>query len=99
MGTIAIQQPNKPRIRKHAVAPPSLKEVQEMVGGYVELVWRGRTTTGDVAQFFANEDGLSLELPPNPEGNVLFAETFGEMQTQIFVGAVVVLIGDDVQWT
>lgn len=99
MGTIVIQKPNASRTTKRAVEPPTLADVQGWVEGYVELVWRGRSASGELVQFFANEDGLSMELPPNPEGNVLFAELFGELPTQIFVGAVVALVGEDVQWT
>lgn len=46
-------------VRMHT-APPTLKQVQEAVGGYVELV---ELDNGD--QLLVNEEGLLLGLPLN----------------------------------
>jgi hypothetical protein len=58
-------------------APPKLKELQEIVGGYIEVFFRD----GD-SVFVANEAGLIIGLPPNPffngiVGNVIKLTGFG----------------------
>ena len=52
-------------VRMHT-APPSLKQVQEAVGGYVELV-----TLDNEDQLLVNEEGLLLGLPSNPWASAL----------------------------
>lgn len=45
---------------------PSLAEAQEIVGGFVEMVYlRGGS------QMLVNEDGRMLELEPNPDASLL----------------------------
>lgn len=44
---------------------PSLEELQAAVGGYIELV---RVKGGEL---WVNEDGLSLQLPPNPAASLI----------------------------
>lgn len=50
---------------------PSLEQLQELVGGYIEIVKRD-----DLFVYLADEDGLAKQLPLNPRyppivGNVL----------------------------
>jgi hypothetical protein len=104
MGTIIIHRPDGMEMRK-ASAPPTNKELSEIVGGFPELVhvlYRGKR-----AQMFVNEDGHRLGLAPNieatriyhaasvnranlPEGTILTG-------VPIIVGPAVVLDGADVQ--
>jgi hypothetical protein len=45
---------------------PDLKQLQDMVGGYIEIV-----RLSDGRQLVVNEDGLSLELPVNHVASTL----------------------------
>lgn len=92
-GMVIISAPNKPRRRIERMEEPTLEEMQGWVGGYVELVWRGNDEHGEPVQFFANEEGLIKQMLPNPDGNLLFRETFGEDFPQLLVGPCVVLRG------
>jgi hypothetical protein len=44
---------------------PSLERLQELVGGYIELLSPSLHALPD-RHVLVNEDGLSLSLPPNP---------------------------------
>jgi hypothetical protein len=92
-GLVTISAPNKPRRRIERMEEPTLAELQEWVGGYIELVWRGKDENGERLQFIVDEEGLIKNLPRNPDGNLLFRETFGEDFPQILVGPCVVLRG------
>lgn len=47
----------------------TLKEMQEKVGGYIELVGRTNMAPGNL--MFVNEDGLSLRLPENRRAGLM----------------------------
>jgi len=47
-------------------ADGSAKELQEAVGGYIEAV-----LYTDAFVVYANEDGLMMQLPPNPKASAL----------------------------
>jgi len=44
---------------------PHLAQLQDMVGGYIEVINLGKQ------QMVVNEDGLSLNLPPNKAASML----------------------------
>jgi hypothetical protein len=47
----------------------TLKEMQEKVGGFIELVGRTNMAPGNL--MFVNEDGLSLGLPENRRAGLM----------------------------
>jgi Domain of unknown function (DUF3846) len=54
--------------------PLSLKRLQQLVGGYIEMVWTGEPYKSNC--LMVNEEGRLLGLPPNPHfpqlvGNVI----------------------------
>ena len=64
---------------------PSLKEVQQIVGGWVE----GLTlSNGD--GFFFNEEGKMLNLPKNSPASALLQESFPEKTVDILGNVVIV---------
>lgn len=67
MATITIIQPDgtKTVTEREPTDHPKLKELQEAVGGYIEAV-DAYLPEGTVA--YANEEGLLVGLPRNPEG-------------------------------
>lgn len=67
--------------------PPSLDELQEKVGGYVELM-----NLTDGGQLLFDEDGVMKQLPVNAEATDL-AFRLGKVPTTI-VGNAVHLTGD-----
>jgi len=48
--------------------PPTLKEAQKIVGGYVEIVFCPYSPD---LQLLVNENGLGLSLPLNPEASLI----------------------------
>ena len=67
MATVTIIQPDGTTTvdERDPSDNPSLKELQQAVGGYIEAV-DAMLTDGTVA--YANEEGLLLGLKPNPKG-------------------------------
>jgi len=62
---IGINSIIEPPIRVESMTEPSLKEVQNFVGGYVEIVY-----SGDM-QILVNEEGSMLGLPENSVASIL----------------------------
>lgn len=85
--------------RRDMTAPPSLPELQELVGGYIELapmLNHFMTPQGlKPCVAFWNEDGRMLKLPRNNMATAIWSESVPELRSQPIVGNVVVLIGDD----
>jgi hypothetical protein len=67
---------------------PTLKELQEIVGGYIEVVYRTRFNPTFQGQMIVNEDGYSMSLPVNTKGT----EVYGDPNRQT-VGNIVILTG------
>jgi len=70
MKAVFIIQPYGPIIRTEQKAVPSLKQLQDAVGGSIELLpgftrfeFGGKTYTRGAA--FVNENGISMQLPFN----------------------------------
>ena len=75
---------------------PTLKEIQKMVGGYLEFVW----DNGDI-QIICNEEGKLMGLPYNREAseiwyNVIREANGGSVYDEVdcLVGDVVILEGE-----
>ena len=87
-----------PTLYRLSDAPPSLKEMQRMVGGYVELVtrWNAFNAEGEPIphQLFANEEGRLMGLPYNAEASELWAQVAGSgVASCALVGNCVLLLG------
>lgn len=50
---------------------PPLRDLQKLVGGYIEMVPHSFKLKGKPAILFVNEDGLRLQLPRNEQATVL----------------------------
>lgn len=92
-----IYPPNKPRYETEIT---SFKQLQEAVGGYVEIVRIENDSTKVLA---VNEDGQALDLPPNkqfplptPEKAVAFPDGVTVIGAQLpyILGTVVILPSD-----
>lgn len=59
---------------------PSLDEMQEIVGGYIEGVTVG--INGEPCRMYVNEEGLIKNLPTNPAGQLMYG---GEIRGDIIV--------------
>jgi hypothetical protein len=95
---IVITPQNIQAIRR--ADPPTLEEMQKLVGGYVELitnygVWDEQGP--HPAQIYCNEDGKRLELPANPLATEYVRILFPHFN-DLLVGTVVVLT-DETRWT
>lgn len=105
MGTIHVYKPDGTLEMRVSHKPPSLNELKELVGGYIELVHV--LFDGRARQMIVNEEGHLLDLPYNesatriyhaagvrrlglPEGTIL-------QNSPTIVGVAIVLDGDDVQ--
>jgi hypothetical protein len=65
-------------------APLELKELQTLVGGYIEAV---KLTPKSNVMMMVNEEGRLMDLPPNPHcPGVLGNVVVGKMQGAQFVG-------------
>tara|TARA_R100000322_G_C5278861_1_gene149154 strand:- start:15 stop:290 length:276 start_codon:yes stop_codon:yes gene_type:complete len=64
---------------------PSLEEMQEFVGGYIEVV-----TLPDFRQMVINEEGKLLNLPINMVATNLFEKAFG-IGTDVICGKAMIL--------
>ena len=73
---------------------PDLEELQQMVGGYIEVVWvrhKGRRTA-----MIVNEDGYRLGLSVNPRASQIYQATalfVGQTTDHMIVGDAVILEG------
>jgi hypothetical protein len=69
---------------------PTLERLQELVGGYIELISpRMHPLTGK--HVVINEEGLLYDLPPNPTATKMLG------YPQMLVGNVVVCEEDDIE--
>jgi len=66
--------------------PPTLKKLQKMVGGWIEIIY---FNNGD--QMIVNEEGRILNLEPNREASIIYAENKGH--PYLICGDVVLLKG------
>jgi len=69
----------------------SLKQMQEIVGGYIEFTTATDAKTGERVALCVNEDGLSLRLKPNPflhgvVGNAIRGKIVAGAEGDDFVG-------------
>lgn len=69
---------------------PDLKQLQSIVGGYIELV-PGLKYEGDEAYMYVNEEGKLKGLPINYKATELFQKIFGPFD--VVCGNVAVLVG------
>jgi hypothetical protein len=82
-------------IRRYVDAPLSLRELQDIVGGYIQLVssqaqWQDLTD----GEFVVNEEGLlSVGMPTNGNATELGHELNLYMHERGIVGDVVLLFG------
>jgi len=87
--TIEIENSNGTKVTIISGEQPSLKELQDLVGGYIELVH----TPNKPYQVLVDEEGQDhWELHPNSLGTA-----FTDIDTDtypILVGPVVILVGD-----
>lgn len=79
--------------------PPSLADMQAMVGGYVEHVhtWTHKDNSMP-CQLFVNEDGRMHGMFTNTAATTWFNRQCPDLVLAPLVGPVVVLVGKDVQW-
>lgn len=88
-------------IKEYMGATPTLKEMQEAVGGYLETVphweqWMRNERTLDVA-VFCNEEGKLMQLPVNEFATKEWQaeqSRYGHVLDDVLVGNVIVLYGD-----
>lgn len=79
---------------RRAVKSPSLPELQNLVGGYIEVVHV--LYNSQRAQMIVNEDGIGLCLPMNERATELYRETachVGSPTAHVIVGDVAILTG------
>jgi len=55
----------------------TLKELQALVGGYIEVVYFGSNSKMAGLAMIVNEDGLRLNLPFNETASVMLSESRG----------------------
>jgi hypothetical protein len=102
-GTMIIITSSGTRTEKPLVSPPTLKELQHAVQGYIEKVpyfdrYLHETGMRDCL-VYCNEDGKLKQMPVNTEATRLWRlSATGDENSQlgdILVGHIVILIGDD----
>lgn len=85
--------------RRDVTAAPKLAELQELVGGYIELapMLNHFMTPQGLEPYVAfwNEDGRMLKLPRTNMATAIWSYSVPELRSQPIVGNVVVLMGDD----
>lgn len=77
---------------------PTLEELQEIVGGYIEIVYV--MYGGKRIQMIVNEDGHAMSLPLNREATHIYHATAalrGYRTEHPIVGDAVLLVGQDIQ--
>jgi hypothetical protein len=72
--------------------PPTLDQLQQGVGGYIEIVPGWNQYQGAWAVMFCNENGKLDRLPPNARANALMSDYF--LAHDRLVGDVVIVTGD-----
>jgi hypothetical protein len=77
-------------------APPELKTLQKLVGGYIEVVPHFKTLYGKPCVAYCNEEGKLNGLPINHGATALWAAALGASVKlhDVLAGTVVVLTGD-----
>lgn len=85
--------------RRNVTENPSLGELQELVGGYIEIApMLNHIMTPEGLKpcvAFWNEDGRMMQLPLNRLATEMWSESVPALRTQPIVGNVVVLTGDE----
>lgn len=90
-GKLVIIEPNGNRLNVGYPDKPSLKNLQDAVGGYIERV-RVRVD-GRVRDGYVNEDGIAQELPVNFPAMQLLAPPF-DQRVNTLLGNLAVWIPD-----
>lgn len=79
--------------------PLELDEVNKLIGGYIELVPLWKTTLqGQRCVVFCDEEGKNKNLPFNAQATAqwrMAGERNGVQITDVLVGPVLILTGDD----
>ena len=68
---------------------PTMKELQKLVGGYIEIVVRTVFNPTFVGQMIVNEDGVSMNLPVNAYGTTIYG-----WSSMPIVGNIIILTGN-----
>jgi len=92
-----VIRPGQPMETWDLDKPPELKTLQELVGGYIEMVPRFTSFAGEACIAYCNEDGKMKRLPVNAEMTVLWAQNLGttiNMMRDELRGPIVVISGD-----
>jgi hypothetical protein len=93
---IVIQPDGTESISRRDVAP-SLKELQAIVGGYIELIIDAAIWQGQPAQVYCNEEGALIKLAPNLLATVYVKTCFKPLGRilagDMIHGPVVILVG------
>jgi len=95
MNKIIIIRPDGTTTTKDDMPPPSLKELQEWVEGYIELLtWPTNNIRldGEPIQAYVNEEGLFDDLPINSQASDILVVDGWNMDDPL-CGTVVILTG------
>jgi len=94
-GTLTVIRADGSAETRLLTKAPTLEELQEIVGGYIELVplFENFGDKGCVA--FCNEEGKLNGLPINRVATLAWATGGGHMVSDVLVGDVVIVQGDD----
>ncbi len=65
MSNLIIESMPQPVLKTCSQNPPALKDAQQFVGGYVELMTVKHKETDEVHQLLFNEEGRLQNLDPN----------------------------------
>ena len=74
MGQVIVVKVDGTVIERTQDTPPTLAEMQEMVGGYVEILpWPSANVLykGERAQYYGDEEGIVKRLPTNAKASRL----------------------------
>jgi hypothetical protein len=92
MPNFVIIQPNGTRIEKEKDSPATLEELQDIVGGYIEVAPVPYPTNKEL-QIIVNENGAVEGLPQNFEGTEEYVKLTGITPRFAFSGPMVFLSG------
>ncbi len=96
-GLVIIVRPNEKVTILTVKKPPSLRRLQKMVGGYIEIVPefdRFAVGTGSApAVAICNEEGKITGLPFNPLATAMWYKSVDGPVTDTLVGNVIILTG------
>lgn len=98
MGQIIRLNTEDAPVISEAQQHPTLQELQEIVGGYIEIVYV--MYGGKRVQLIVNEDGHAMRLPLNREATHIYHVTAalrGYRTCHPIVGNAVLLVGQDIQ--